>query len=71
MKIQFENAFKNVKAEKEKVNKEEYTMFYIYFLDRKIKLNSWQLHEFLTEQEREKVMTDILTHSEFYNLLSQ
>lgn len=71
LKIQFENAFKNVKAEKEKVNKEEYTMFYIYFLDRKIKLNSWQLHEFLTEQEREKVMTDILTHSEFYNLLSQ
>jgi tetratricopeptide (TPR) repeat protein len=71
LKIQFENSFKNVVAEKVIRNKNEYTVYYIYFLNRKIQLESWQLNDGMSEQEREKEFRRILAESEFYKILSK
>lgn len=71
LKTQFENSFKNVTAEKETRNKNEYTFFYINFLNRKIELNSWKLSEILTESEKEKVLNEMLAESEFYKLINK
>lgn len=71
LKSQFENSFKNVVAAKETRNKNEYTLFYINFLNRKIELNSWELSEMLTETEKEKVLNKMLAESEFYKLLNK
>lgn len=69
LKSQFENSFKNVIAQKETRNKNEYTFYYINFLNRKIELNSWKLNEMLNEQEREKITAEIQNNSGFYKLL--
>lgn len=69
LKILFENCFKNVVIEKVKQNKNEYTTYSINFLNRKIQLESWNLNDEMTEQEREKQYQRILTESEFYKLL--
>lgn len=71
LKTQFENSFKNVVAVKETRNKNEYTFFYINFLNRKIELSSWNLSEMLTESEREKILNTMLEESEFYKLLTK
>lgn len=71
LKVLFENSFKNVIAVKETRNKNEYTFFYINFLNRKIELNSWELNEQLTQTEMEKVLNKILSESEFYKLLTK
>lgn len=71
LKIQFENSFKNVFAEKVKSNKNEYTTYNINFLNRKIQLKSWKLNSEMTEQEREKECQKILAESEFYKLLNK
>lgn len=71
LKTQFENSFKNVVAVKETRNKNEYTFFYINFLNRKIELSSWNLSEMLTESEREKVLNTMLEESGFYKLLTK
>lgn len=71
LKVLFQNSFKNVIVEKEKKYKDEYTIFYIRFLNRKIELNSWQLHEMLTVEEKDKVLNEILAKSEFYILLNK
>jgi hypothetical protein len=71
LKIQFENCFKNVFAEKVKSNKNEYTTYNINFLNRKIQLESWKLNSEMTEQEREKECQKILAKSEFYKLLNR
>jgi hypothetical protein len=71
LKIQFENCFKNVFAEKVKSNKNEYTTYNINFLNRKIQLESWKLNSEMTEQEREKECQKILAESEFYKLLNK
>jgi hypothetical protein len=70
LKAQFEKSFENVIIEKETKNKNEDTYYYVKFLNRKIQLDSWSLHDMLTEQEREKAISEILTNSEFYKLLS-
>ncbi|WP_396147911.1 tol-pal system YbgF family protein [Flavobacterium sp.] len=69
LKSQFENSFKNVIAQKETRNKNEYTYYYINFLNRKIELSSWKLNEMLNEQEREKITAEIQNNSGFYKLL--
>lgn len=69
LKSQFENSFKNVTAQKETRNKNEYTYYYITFLNRKIELSSWKLNEMLNEQEREKITAEIQNNSGFYKLL--
>jgi tetratricopeptide (TPR) repeat protein len=69
LKIQFENCFKNVRSEKEKRNKNDYTNFYIIFLNRKIQLDSWQVNYVMTEEEREREYDQILGTSEFYKSL--
>ncbi len=71
LKNQFENSFKNVGAAKETRNKNEYTFFYINFLNRKIELSSWKLHDMLTEPEKEKAISEIMTESAFYKLVSK
>lgn len=71
LKTQLENSFKNVTAVKETRYKNEYTFFYINFLNRKIELSSWKLDEMLTESEKTKVLNEILKESEFYKLLSK
>lgn len=71
LKAQFENSFKNITAVKETRNKNEYTFYYINFLNRKIKLSSWKLSEMLAETEKDKVIKEILEESEFYKLLSK
>jgi tetratricopeptide (TPR) repeat protein len=71
LKIQFENCFKNVFAEKVKSNKNEYTTYNINFLNRKIQLESWKLNSEMTEQEREKECQKILAESDFYKLLNK
>ena len=71
LKNQFENSFKNVTSKIEKRNKDEYTFYYINFLNREIKLSSWKLHEMLDETEKEKVLSEILNESEFYKMLSK
>lgn len=71
LKIQFENCFKNVFAEKVKSNKNEYTTYNINFLNRKIQLESWKLNSEMTEQEREKECHKILAESKFYKLLNK
>ena len=71
LKILFENSFKNIITEKE-VNKKKsytYTNYYINFLNRKIKLTSWELFEGLTDLERENVLSKIIKESRFYSLL--
>lgn len=69
LKSHFENSFKNVIAQKETRNKNEYTYYYINFLNRKIELSSWKLNEMLNEQEREKITAEIQNNSGFYKLL--
>ena len=71
LKKEFENSFKTISIEKEIKYKNEYTYFYINFLNRKIELNSWELHELLTVQEKEKVLKGILEKSEFYIMLNK
>jgi tetratricopeptide (TPR) repeat protein len=69
LKTQFENSFKNVVAVKETRNKNEYTYYYINYINRKIELSSWKLDEMMNEQERGKRIAEIQTNSEFYKLL--
>ena len=71
LKFQFETAFKNISAEKEIRNKEEYTYYYIHFLNRKIQLNAWDLYAQLPKEEFDKTTQRILTESYFYKLVSQ
>jgi hypothetical protein len=71
LKSQFEKSFQNVIIEKETNTKNQDTFYYINFLRRKIQLDSWSLHDMLSEEEREKVIADILKTSEFYILLSK
>lgn len=71
LKSQFENSFKDVLAIKETRNKNEYTFYYINFLNRKIELSSWKLNEMMNEQEQEKVIAEIKNNSEFYKLLTK
>lgn len=71
LKTQFENSFKNVVAVKETRNKNEYTYYYINYINRKIELSSWKLNEMMNEQERGKVIAEIQTNSEFYKLLTK
>jgi tetratricopeptide (TPR) repeat protein len=71
LKTQFENSFKNVVAVKETRNKNEYTYYYINYINRKIELSSWKLDEMMNEQERGKIIAEIQTNSEFYKLLTK
>lgn len=71
LKIQFENSFKNVTVEKITANKSEYTAYNINFLNRKIKLDIWQLYEGMNEAEKQKEYNRILSESEFYKLLTK
>ncbi|WP_052122269.1 tetratricopeptide repeat protein, partial [Flavobacterium suncheonense] len=71
LKVQLEISFSNVTTEKEIRNKNEYTFYYINFLNRKIQLSSWNLFELLSEQERQNAIKQILIESKFYKLLTQ
>lgn len=71
LKVQFENAFKNVSQEKKGKGKNEYTSFYITFVNRKIVLDIWNLNEFMSKEEQEKVISSVLAESRFYKLLSE
>lgn len=71
LKIEFENAFKNIITEKEISDKYEYTNYYIKFQNRKIQLEPWSLDFISSEDDLKKVATSILTNSEFYKLLTQ
>jgi tetratricopeptide (TPR) repeat protein len=71
LKIEFENAFKNIITEKEISGKYEYTNYYIRFQNRKIQLEPWSLNVISSEEELKKVAIGILTNSEFYKLLMQ
>ncbi len=71
LKAQLENSFKNVAVTKETRNKNEYTYYYINFLNRKIELSYWRLGGMMNEQERGQIIAEIQNNSEFYKLLSE
>lgn len=69
LKLKFETAFKNYTIEKVRREKDEYEMFYIYFLDTKLRLSSWRLDGL----EKEKLDIEIektCKNSKFYRLLN-
>lgn len=73
LKTLFQNSFKNVFSEKEtdKKYKNPHNYYFIIFLNRKIKLESWEYYGSLTELEKETALNNIIEESGFFNLLKK
>ncbi|MFC3161037.1 hypothetical protein SAMN05443633_101115 [Chryseobacterium arachidis] len=71
LKHQFEDSFKSLNIKKEKRNQYEYDAFSIRFLNRDIPLENWDFRDLKTQEEKEKLLREILFKSEFYTLLSK
>ncbi|KAA5533807.1 hypothetical protein F0919_14860 [Taibaiella lutea] len=69
LKVKFEEAFKNYKVEKVKEYRQEYTKYFIYYLERKIEIPLWKI-DFMYNGEIDKGIEALYKESQFYKLLS-